>query len=76
MSWRQEKRDYQCKGPHMKFMLLIKPSLSRCLLLPQERILYSAQVKSFSLNKTFVFKLLAIPIMWLNKTHQMKPIPV
>lgn len=70
------KRDYQCKGPHMKCMLIIKPSLSRLLFLPQERFQYSVQVKSFSLNKTFVFKLLAIPIVWLNKTHQMNLIPV
>lgn len=60
----------------MKCMLIINLSLSRLLFLPEEDILYSVQVKSFSPNKTSVFQLLAIPIMWLNKTHQMNWIPV
>lgn len=57
----------------MKRMFIIKPGLCR---LPQEHILHSVQVKRLPLNKTSVFKLLAIPIMWLNKTQQINLIPV
>lgn len=56
----KKKKDYQCKEPHMKCMLIIKPSLSRLLFLPQEHIPCSVQVKPFSLNKTSVLKLLAM----------------
>lgn len=67
------KRDYQCKGPNVRCMLITRPSLFRLLFLPQEHIPGSVQVKPFSLNKTFVFNLLAMPTVWLNKTHQNEP---
>lgn len=52
---------------------ITRPSLSRLLFLPQEHILGSVQEKPFSLNKIFVFNLLAMPTVWLNKTHQNEP---
>lgn len=60
LTGKKKKKDYQCKEPHMKCMLIIKPSLSRLLFLPQEHIPCSVQVKPFSLNKTSVLKLLAM----------------
>jgi len=46
MATEEKGKNYQCNRPPVKCMLVIKPSFSRLLFLPEERILYSVQVKS------------------------------